>query len=282
MKVIAVLASYNEERFIGACLEHYYQHGIEVFLLDNGSTDSTIEIAKTYLGKNLIDIRHIRRDGQYDWLKILREKENVVDSLDADWFMHADPDEIRFPPQDNQTLLEAIIDVDREGYNAINFMEYVFIPTGESPQHDHANFQQTMRWYYPFLPRDPHRMNLWKKRSNNWKDLRRWPHEVVRNRRWRVPSVDLCASGGHLVNFPGVNLYPIDFKMRHYLVLSLDHAIDKYVKKTFKEDDIENLHGWRGRAEEDDFILPSTSMMKPYIDDNSLDPSEPMTKHLIV
>ena len=165
MKIVAILASYNEQRFIGACLDHYLQQGIHVYLLDNDSTDNTLEIAKQYLGRNLIGIERIPRNGLYQWQKILMRKEELADEIEADWLMHADPDEIRGAPNSRQTLAEAIAEIDKKGYNAVNFMEYTFLPVRESNDHDNAEFQKTMRWYYPFAQRHPHRLNAWKNRT---------------------------------------------------------------------------------------------------------------------
>lgn len=35
MRIVAILASYNEGHFMRACLEHYLQQGVEVYLLGN-------------------------------------------------------------------------------------------------------------------------------------------------------------------------------------------------------------------------------------------------------
>lgn len=281
MRIVAVLASYNEEMFIDKCLAHYEKHGIEVFLLDNDSSDNTVNIAKKYLGRNLIAIENFPRKGVYEWSKILRKKEQIIDSINADWFIHADPDEFRLPPTSHQTLAEAIADVDRQGYNAVNFMEYTFIPTKESPDHFSESFLETMRWYYPFAPRHPHRLNAWKKQTKKWQGVKPFLREVVKHKRWGVPSVDLTSTGGHVIDFAGINPYPVDFKMRHYLVLSLSHAITKYVKKEFDPDEIAGSHGWRATAKEHDFMLPSASELRIYTNDDELDASEPESMHFI-
>lgn len=282
MKIVAILASYNEKRFIRACLEHYLQQGIHVYLLDNDSTDETVDIAQEYLGRNLIGIERIPRNGMYKWPQILMRKEQLADELQADWLMHADPDEIRIAPRSNMTLAEAIQQVDHEGYNAINFMEYTFLPVRESPDHDHPDFQKTMRWYYPFGPRHPHRLNAWKKQPRRWQSIKTYIREAVRNQRWGAPSINLTASGGHVVDFRGIRPYPIDFKLKHYIVLSLDHAISKYVKKVFDPKDIANLHGWRGMAKEHEYMLPSQSQMRLYSSDDELDAANPHADHLLV
>lgn len=282
MRIVAILASYNEGRFMRACLEHYLEQGIEVYLLDNESTDNTLDIAREYLGKNLIGMETIPRGGMYQWNKILLRKEEIADEIGADWLMHADPDEIRVAPRSGQTLAQAIEQVDGEGYNAINFMEYTFLPVRESDDHDNESFQQSMRWYYPFGPRHPHRLNAWKKQPRRWRGVKPLLRELMRHHRWGVPSIDLHSTGGHVVNFPGIKPYPLDFKLKHYIVLSLGHAIQKYVKKDFAPDEVDSLHGWRATAEAHDFSLPSEQAMRLYTSDDELDPADPMTDHLLV
>ncbi|SEN10431.1 Glycosyl transferase family 2 [Nitrosospira multiformis] len=280
MKIVVILASYNEQRFIGACLDHYLRQGIEVYLLDNDSTDNTVEIAQQYLGRNLIAIERIPRNGMYQWQKILMRKEELADEIEADWLMHADPDEIRVAPNSTQTLAEAIAEVDKKGYNAVNFMEYTFLPVRESNDHDNAEFQKTMHWYYPFAQRYPHRLNAWKKQNRRWPGAKAFLRELVRNHRL-PPSVNLRDSGGHVIQFPGIKPYPVDFKLKHYIVLSLDHAIQKYVKKSY--DPIETgAHGWRATIKEHEFLLPSQSHMRLYTSDDELDASNPLKEHLLV
>jgi hypothetical protein len=281
MKIVAILASYNEQKFIRACLEHYLQQGINVYLLDNDSTDKTLDIAGEYLDRNLIGIERIARHGMYQWQKILMRKEELADEIEADWLMHADPDEIRVAPTSAYTLAEAIADVDQKGYNAVNFMEYTFLPVRESPDHDNAEFQKTMRWYYPFAQRHPHRLNAWKKQSRRWPGTKGFLSELARNRR-TPPSVNLRDTGGHVVQFPGINPYPVDFKLKHYIVLSLEHAIQKYVKKSFDPKEIAGSHGWRATAKEHEFLLPSQSQMRLYTSDDELDADRPLKEHLLV
>jgi len=67
VRVIALIAAYNEERFIAGCLEHLIAHGLNVYLIDNDSTDRTVKFAEPYLGRGLIGIEAIPRDGVYRW-----------------------------------------------------------------------------------------------------------------------------------------------------------------------------------------------------------------------
>ncbi|MDX1632783.1 MAG: glycosyltransferase family A protein, partial [Thermoanaerobaculia bacterium] len=135
MRIIALLATYNEERFIVPCLEHFFRHGVEVYLIDNESKDRTVSLARQYLGRGLVGLETLPRGGVYEWEPILERKEQLADELDADWFMHADADEIRLPPPSFRTLAQAFTAVDRQGFNAVNFLEFTFVPTRQRPNH---------------------------------------------------------------------------------------------------------------------------------------------------
>ena len=183
--------------------------GIETYLIDNESTDATVEIAARF---ELAGLETAPRHGVYSWRPLLERKEALAETLDADWFIHLDADEIRLPPRSSITLAEAIAEVDALGYNAVDFQEFTFVPTVEAPDHDHPRFQETMRHYYAYSPGRPDRLNAWKRQD---------------------ARVDLAASGGHQVSFAGLNAYPHMFPMRHYLYLSAAHAVSKYVEREY-------------------------------------------------
>ena len=63
MRIVALLAVHDEERFIGGCIEHLAGQGVEAYLLDNDSTDGTVEIAERHLGHGLIGIEASRGTG---------------------------------------------------------------------------------------------------------------------------------------------------------------------------------------------------------------------------
>lgn len=260
-RAVALLATFNEERFIAGCIEHLIAQGMEVYLIDNSSTDGTVRIAERYLGRGVTGIETMARSGLFMLRAILRRKEELASTLHADWFMHVDADEIRVPPPGlAATLAEAFAEVDRRGYNAVNFQEFTFIPTRESPDHDNPRFQETMRWYYPFLPSFPHRLNAWQRQPER---------------------VDLEKNAGHRVEFPGLRMYGEPFILRHYLFLSAAHAIRKYGGR--RHDPAALLigwHGWRERFAENMIVLPRQDELR-YAGDDVLDATEPRTHHYI-
>ncbi|WP_243638038.1 glycosyltransferase family 2 protein [Rubrobacter taiwanensis] len=260
--MVAILATYNEERFIRNCIEHLTGQGVDVYLIDNCSTDGTVEIAREYLGRGLIGLETFPRNhGLYRWQAILNRKDELSRTLDGDWFMHVDADEVHLPPRPEQTLAEAFAEVEGAGCNAVDFQEFVFVPTRESPDHDRPDYQETMRWYYPFGSfQEPRLMRAW--------------------RRQRGP-VGLGQHGGHRLSFPGMKLYSEKFKMKHYLFLSPQHLLDKYGRRSFERTELERgWHGWRARLEAERILLPSQSELRTYTSDSELDPSDPRERHI--
>lgn len=256
---LAVLATYNEQRFVGACIENLTRQGFETYLLDNESTDRTVEIARQYRGRGLIAIESLPRDGVYRWERILQRKVEIAQISGHDWFMHVDADEIRLPPPRFRTIQEALGEVDSQGYNAVNFSELCFVPTREEPDHDHAQFQHTMRWYYAIRPFPNNRLNLWKRQP---------------------ASPDLATSGGHQIDFPGLRVYPIDFPMRHYLFLSAAHAKEKWVDRHYDPQELER--GWhrsRAQLQASAIRLQRAEELRLYRSDRELDASEPLQAH---
>ena len=258
LRVVALLATYNEERFIEGCLEHLVRNGVEIYLLDNDSTDDTLGIAQRYLGRGLIGIEQIPRHGVFSLRALLEREQQLGDELDADWFIHIDADERHLAPPGSASLRAALQDVDRRGYNAVNFQEFTFVPTREEPDHDHPEFERTMRWYYPFLPWHHHRLHAWKKQST---------------------SVDLARKGGHLVLFAGCRAYTRSFPMLHYLFLSADHAARKYVQRRYDEREIAaGWHGARARLRPADIVLQSQDELRCRTG-VALDATAPLTRH---
>lgn len=256
MRVVALLATYNEERFVGHCIEHLARHGIETYVIDNESTDRTVEIAE---GFELAGLESAPRHGMYAWRPLLERKEALAATLDADWFVHLDADEVRLPPRSSQTLAEALAEVDALGYTAVNFQEFTFVPTLEAPDHDHPRFHETMRHYYAYLPGRPDRLNAWKRQK-------------IR--------VELAASGGHQVSFPGLKTYPHAFPMRHYLYLSAAHAVSKYVEREYDPAEVES--GWhrrRAALRAGDVTLLSQAELRETRSDDDLDASDPWSAH---
>ena len=83
-KLSVVLATFNEEKNLPACLDSVRNLADEIVIVDGSSTDKTVEIAKTYKAKVLITrnlpIFHIN-------------KQKAIDLATKDWILQLDADE---------------------------------------------------------------------------------------------------------------------------------------------------------------------------------------------
>lgn len=263
-RVVAIIAARNEQRFIDGCIEHLAAQGVQVYLMNHGSTDATREIASSWFGRGLIGIEDLAFDSIFDLKQQLRRKAEVAETLDADWFMHMDADEIRLSPQPDMTLAEALAAAEDAGYNAVNFQEFTFVPTREAPDHDHSEYRKTMRWYYPFLPTCPWRVNAWR----------------------RQPFLVDLGPGGHRPTFPGIRLCPVSFPMKHYQFLSVTHAKSKYGSRRYDAARTAAAGGspialWRTRLQLESFPLPAAADLREARDDWELDASRPRKRHYL-
>jgi len=264
-RVVAILAAYNEARFIEPCLENLISQDVKVYLLDNGSTDKTVSIAEKWLGRGLINIEHLARNGNFQLKAQLKRKQELTNDLEADWFIHVDADEILEPPPGDWNLAEAISAVEEAGYSMVNFQEYTFVPTREFPDHDHSDYQRTMRHYYPFAKQTPFGIRAWKNGSD---------------------PLDLVKRGGHRPTFSGMRLCPVFFIMKHYQFLSTMHAISRYHEIEYDPDELDmgwhgGQGGWRDQFVDNEFCLPSTRDLRAMGPEQELDASQPWREHFL-
>ena len=109
---------------IGHVIRHLVDSGVEVYVIDNRSTDDTVAEAKKWLGRGVLDVERFPTpggDGLFRWQEILDRKLAVAGDIRPDWVIHHDADEIRHSPWPNTPLRDAIDLVDRHGFNAIDF-----------------------------------------------------------------------------------------------------------------------------------------------------------------
>lgn len=261
MRIVAILAVRNEGLYLSRCLKHLHSQNIETCIIDNESTDETIEIAESYINHGVFKILKVPYRGYYDWFGLLKIKEKLSYEIVADWFIHCDADEIREAPKPFVNLHEAIFYVDSQGYNAINFDEFVFLPTTDYESFEKTDYVKKMKYYYYFKPGLFRRINAWKK-SNN--------------------SIDIASSGGHSIAFEGRNIFPNNFILRHYMVLSRNHAIRKYKEnRIYSAVEVEKLkwHGRRAKFDEGKICFPDKTRLKIKKIDSGWDKSDPWVKH---
>ncbi|MBL8583994.1 MAG: glycosyltransferase family 2 protein [Rhizobiaceae bacterium] len=264
MRIVALLTVRNEELYLERCVRELRRQGVEVCVIDNDSSDATREIAHGLLGNGVFRVERQQYEGFFELEKQCRFQEHLSSEIAADWFLHTDADEVRQSDQwHRETLADAVAAIDAEGYNAVNFNEFVFVPTVPGEDFSGLDYVRDMRRYYHFMPRPLHRVNLWKKAATS--------------------TPDLAGSGGHRVEFPGRNVSPRSLTMRHYIALSEGHAYRKYRDgRRYSPAEISG-RGWHVEREKwrnFTFRFPSDSETKIVDNTAPLDTSDPKSRHL--
>ena len=79
-RVIAIISTFNEEDVIVPVIQHLVNQGIDVYLVDNWSTDRTYELVQN-IEAGIVGVERWPAQGPsgtYDWGDILKEKKNSV------------------------------------------------------------------------------------------------------------------------------------------------------------------------------------------------------------
>ncbi len=225
IRACAILATYNEADIIEESVKKLIAGGVDVFVIDNGSTDRTAEILAPLVGRGVVDIRTVKfhEDGReiYDWTSILRMKEDLSKQLGFDWFLHVDADEIRYSPWPHLSLCEGLDRVDRSGYNLVNFKLFNFRLKHDLPVS--SDYERDMPDYSAGEYFNQYQVKAWKAH----------------------PEIDIASFGGHIARRPDARIYPTRFIHKHYPVRSLEHGRRKILqerKQRFSQ--AEKQRGW--------------------------------------
>ena len=76
--------------------------------------------------------------GVFSLTEQLEAKAEAYRRIESDWFIHQDADEILESPHAKGSLREGIERVAAEGWNVINFDEFVFVPPMGEDASEHA------------------------------------------------------------------------------------------------------------------------------------------------
>lgn len=224
-KVLAIMHVYNEEDIIEQSIEYIINQGVDVYVIDNWSKDSTPNIISRLINKypNRIFTEKFPLDKDnfcYDWTHQLQRTEELSKTLNYDWFIHYDVDEQRITPWNNITLKEMIFMVDKLGFNAIENTVINFMLTNKSQEN--IFMKDT---FFEFGMRSGHFIQLktWKKSS----------------------KIDLKSSGGHVAAFPNTRIYPLKILNKHYPFRSIEQASKKvFINRKQRFTQEEKNIGW--------------------------------------
>jgi hypothetical protein len=226
-RVVALMATYNESDIIQWSLRYLIEGGINVYIIDNWSTDGTFERVQDFVGKGVIGVERFPAAGPtntYEWRSILARIETLSETIEADWFMLQDADERRHSPWQDVGLKAGLHYVDRCGFNCVDHVVLNYSPTDNrfDPSYD---VESQLR-YYSFSDHLGH---------------------FHQRKAWKNPhcAISLAPTAGHDVCFPGRLVYPFKFLMKHYPIRSQAHGERKvFQERATRWSDAERSLGW--------------------------------------
>lgn len=212
-RVIALMSAYNEGDIIETTLQHLIRNGVDIYLIDNWSTDDTAEIARRYLGQGVIEVEFYPRDAAlpyFDLRGLMARVEALAAELEADWLINYDVDELREPPWPDMSIRDALYHIAQRGFNCVDHTVIDFRPVdnGFVPGEDFGGY---FRHYE------------WTNRPGYFTQLKAW--------RPTGEKVTLAETGGHRAEFNGRRIFPYKFLTRHYTFRSQAHGEQKVQEK---------------------------------------------------
>lgn len=245
-RVVALIAVRDEEDILGASLEALHEEKIDFYILDDHSTDGSLESARSFEGRGLLGIEQLGGSGQYFSLRrIIARKEELSREIEASWFINHDADEFREGPWPGVDLRWSIYLVDRLGYTAVDFQVFDFWPTGE-----HYEAGTDPRGIF-----SSYRPNV----EGNRLQIRCWKNQGG--------PLDLLSSAGHEAVFPVRRVFPIRFLLRHYPFRGFEHAAKKlFHTRGPRYDPEERAMGWHRQYEgierPEDLRIPKEKLLR--------------------
>jgi hypothetical protein len=249
-RVLAVVPTFNEADIIEHTLRYLTTQGIDVHLLDNWSTDATLERARPFLGQGLVRIERFPADASpntYDLTRILRRVEEIGrEAAWADWIVLHDADERRYGPFEGTGLRASLWRAQCCGYSCIDHVTLNFWPVDDRFDHERHDVEEHFQ-YFEFSSHPGH-----------FHQRRAW-------RRTDAP-VSLAATAGHDVSFAGRRVYPYKFLLKHYPIRSRAHGIRKVLhERKARLNPIEHAGGWHLQYEDlspEQFVREPGSLLR--------------------
>lgn len=223
--VLAVMTAFNEEDVIGHTVGHLLDEGVNVHVIDNWSTDTTLERVRQFIDTGMVTFEQFPPSGATAttaWGALLGRVSEVAAASEADWLIHHDSDEIRCSPWPGVSVRKALHAIERSGFNAIDHTVIEFWPVDDSPIVDLA----ADRPYF-----------LFGRRPGHFAQVKGWAKSLG--------PVDLASSGGHNLASSHRRVFPYKFLLKHYPIRSQTHGQRMvFAEREGRWDPAEVERGW--------------------------------------
>ena len=233
-RFLGVLLCYNDADVLAPVVEHLVRNRHDLVVWNHGSEDETDEVARSYLGRGVIDYQELDRD-EVPFAGLYGEcGRYLVQTYGRryDWLSWPDQDEILEGPDLSRPYHEQVTELMAAGHDWIEFDNFVFWFTAEDDGAVQDPVERIRRY------------NLYHSAS-------------PRIRAWRMSCTNERRLGN--ANPPLGRKSPVNFPLRHYPMRSLAQARRRAEhdrnQPGFQEGD-KNWHYERFRDDEDALRVP--------------------------
>ncbi len=216
LPITAILSTRNEWAYLPFLLSYFEREAVRVIVVDNGSQDLTLPELESGRYSNLKKIVRLPYPGHYDHSALLEAKMKEARSISEGWIVNHDSDELMQSPDRFGGLRAEIELADQRGFSAINLQEVVMLPVDR----DLDNHLENNLNYYHFRPVPVRLVRIWKAGLQG----------------------SMERTGGHRFECDDLRISDRELILRHYIVRSQQHALQKYLNRQFSERDLQR--GW--------------------------------------
>lgn len=202
--ILGVISVYNESDIIEETILHMRDQDVPLVAVDNGSTDGSYEILKSYFGGGIVALARIETRW-WELENLLGTLHRMATRYSPEWILMVDADEMPESSNHSINLRQAVKLEDSKGYNLLQFDLFEFWLTKNDVGSSVTDVRKRMKYY-------------------SW--ICNWEFRCFKN----YPNTTIGAMATHLPIFPesaDVKLSTNKFILRHYPFRSLDQMARK-------------------------------------------------------
>ena len=146
LRIVGMMFVYNEADVVGQTIAHLASQGVQLVVLDNGSTDGSSEIIKDHIGRGVLSVERMET-AKFDQTQMIKILHKMAAEYALDWLLLSGADEFLEPPYRNMTLNRAIQLEAERGFNIIQFNNFEFWPTERDEDSQESDVRKRLRYY---------------------------------------------------------------------------------------------------------------------------------------
>jgi len=244
LKIVGMIPVYNEVDIVGQVIEHLTEQGVNLVMVDNGSTDGSFEVIRRYLGRGVLSVERLATE-KFEMSLLWRRLHKMMLEHEPDWTFRCSADEFLESPYRGLTLAKAIQLEAERGHNLIQFNNFEFFPTEKDCDDPEIDVRKRLRYY---SWHDDNQYLCWKVHPN------------------MNPEKSVHENG--FADGTNANVSPNKFVLRHYKIRSYEHGLRKIFHERLPRFSPElhargqNIHYDRFGTDRDYFIIDSRKLTR--------------------